>query len=208
MKSNYEKQALEARKIFLQYDRENLGEKFGLIRKDGYLFIDLLGESYRIALNTGEILQEQEGAWNVCLDFHRVMILYDILCYSAEHPQLSGEWKPLASLQVTGSNPSADPFTARTALSFSGRVPALKEACRRLNGEELSVPASADACYQIPVFPFFPLIFQFWDGDEEFAPKIMLLWDKNSLDYMHFETLFYVVGLLLERLQTLDQTNG
>lgn len=51
------------------------------------------------------------------------------------------------------------------------------------------------------MFSFFPVAFRFWEGDEEFSPVITLLWDKNSLDFMHFETLYYVMNHLLERLK-------
>ena len=68
------------------------------------------------------------------------------------------------------------------------------------------VPKSADVCSKIPILPFFPVIFQFWEGDEEFAPKIMILWDRKALDFMHFETLYYVIGLLLQRLVRLCDT--
>ena len=81
------------------------------------------------------------------------------------------------------------------------------ELARTLGGEMQSVPKSADVCSRIPILPFFPVIFQFWEGDEEFAPKIMILWDKKALDFMHFETLYYVIGLLLQRLAELCDKN-
>ena len=75
----------------------------------------------------------------------------------------------------------------------------------RLGGIRQSVPASADACYEIPLFSFFPVLFQFWDGYEEFPPKITILWDKNSLQFMHFETLYYAMNHLLERIISLAE---
>ena len=41
---------------------------------------------------------------------------------------------------------------------------------------------------------------EFWDGDEEFQPKILLLWDKVSLSYLHFETTYYLQGDLLKAI--------
>lgn len=35
----------------------------------------------------------------------------------------------------------------------------------------------------------------------------MILWDKKALDFMHFETLYYVIGLLLQRLAELCDKN-
>ena len=47
---------------------------------------------------------------------------------------------------------------------------------------------------------FFPVLLQFWEGDDEFPPKLMLLWDKNAMDFLHFETTFYLQGDIARRL--------
>ena len=54
---------------------------------------------------------------------------------------------------------------------------------------------------RIDVFPFFPVMFQFWEGDEEFSPQVRVLWDRNTMQYLHFETTYYLQGDLMERLQ-------
>ena len=54
--------------------------------------------------------------------------------------------------------------------------------------------AGADLTFEMPVLPDFSVLLQFWDGDEEFPPKILLLWDKVSLSYLHFETTYYLQG--------------
>ena len=60
--------------------------------------------------------------------------------------------------------------------------------------------AGADVTCRIPVTPFFPVLLQFWEGDDEFPPKLMLLWDKNSMRFLHFETTFYLQGDIAQRL--------
>jgi hypothetical protein len=54
----------------------------------------------------------------------------------------------------------------------------------------------ADVGFMFDVFPFLPVIFQFWDGDDEFAARINFLFDKNTMDYLHFETAGYVADYL------------
>ena len=76
----------------------------------------------------------------------------------------------------------------------------LISACESLNGVLLAPMAGADVTCRIPVTPFFPVLLQFWAGDEEFPPKLMLLWDGNTDKFMHFETTFYLQGDLLQRL--------
>ena len=208
MESNHEKQVYIARELFLGYDQQPLIEKFDLKWDEKFLYTEFLRVSYRIDRKTGEIQEEKEGeetGWEPCLDYNVVMTIYDMLCHSEERPRLSGEWTTLANLQVTGSSPSPDRFTAVTAKKLEGQPEKLRQVLERLGGIRQSVPASADACYEIPLFPFFPVLFQFWDGDEEFPPKITILWDKNSLQFMHFETLYYAMNHLLERIISLAE---
>ena len=63
--------------------------------------------------------------------------------------------------------------------------------------------AGAEVTCEIPVTPFFSVLLQFWDGDDEFPPKLSLLWDRNALRFLHFETTFFLQGDLLERLKQL-----
>ena len=143
------------------------------------------------------------GEYAECLDYQVVMTIYDVLCCSKDMPVLAHEWCPVYSLQITMSSPNADTFTGRYARLFSGNTDRLLTACKKLGGEQPVMRAGADVCWQFAVFPFFPVQMRFWDGDEEFAPKIQLLWDKKALDFMHFETIYYVQGHLMERLAEL-----
>ena len=52
----------------------------------------------------------------------------------------------------------------------------------------------------LDVFDFFPVCVRFWDADEEFPASLQFLWDANALDFLYYETLWYVMGDLLERL--------
>lgn len=220
MQSNYEKQVYLARELFLNYDQERLIRKFQLRSDADFLYLDLLGRPYRVNRHTGEIEEPDrssaeaqqdesnllckntgEETYRPCLDYDIVMTICDVLCCSKELPVLSGEWCPAHSLQVTMSAPDQERYNARYARLFSGHAGALQRACESLGGERQMVPASADVCYKLWLFPFFPVIFQFWEGDEEFDPRIMLLWDRRTLDFMHFETTFYAMGFLLDTLQ-------
>lgn len=219
MESNYEKQVYMARELFKQYDRKTMIRKFELEHDEEYLYLQLLDQKYRVRLETGEVERqradageqshqeerETQGAYEPCIDYRAVMTIYDVLCCSGEHPVRSGVWCPLHALQVTMSSPSADLSTAKCARLFAGKPEKLAEVCRRIGGVQPQLRAGADVCWEFSVFPFFPVQLRFWDRDEEFDAKIQLLWDHNSLDFMHFETLYYVMGILMQRLEDMDQ---
>ena len=72
-----------------------------------------------------------------------------------------------------------------------------------MGGEVKARLAGADVTAQIPVFSFFPVLLQFWEGDDEFAPQIRILWDSQTMKFLNFETTYYLQGDLLDRLAEL-----
>ena len=60
---------------------------------------------------------------------------------------------------------------------------------------------AGDVSYLLPLFFFIPVIHQLWDADDEFDAALKIMWDTNTLDFMHFETTFYAANHLLKRLQ-------
>ena len=92
-------------------------------------------------------------------------------------------------------------FTKKYAKQFRNSAEKLKAACKKLGGIMQKPMARADVTCLIPVTSFFPVLLQFWDGDEEFEPELVLLWDKNSNQFLHFETMFYLQGDLLDRIK-------
>lgn len=215
MMTNYDKQVYMARDLFLNYDQEEMIRKFYLDADETWIRIRMLDRMYRVSRKSGVIEYQNEikdtacgenqnmTEYVECCDYQIVMIIYDVLCYAKQKPVLAQQWCPVYGLQRTMSSPSADIFTKRYAEQFSGKCEQLRKACEKIGGKQPENRAGADVCWQLPAFSFLPVQFRFWDGDDEFQPKIQLLWDKNTLDYIHFETTYYVQGHLLERLAEL-----
>ena len=42
---------------------------------------------------------------------------------------------------------------------------------------------------------------QFWEGDEEFPPRVRWLWEENALMYLKYETMWFFLGLLRSRIR-------
>ena len=180
---NYEKQVYTGRKLFLKYDQDKLIEKYGLKHDEEYLYLKYIGTEYRIDRGNGAIEYVADDEWTDCREYTIVMTIYDFLCCSGQEvlPPLTGQWQPVS------------------------RFVTVKQACTCLGGKQTERLAGADLTFEMPVLPDFSVLLQFWDGDEEFLPKILLLWDKVSLSYLHFETTYYLQGDLLK---TILQTIG
>lgn len=201
--SNYDLQVDIAKRIFLEYDQELLIRKFRLEADADWIYLTYLNTPCCINRKDGSVEEYIKGAWKECRSFSTVMTIYDALCYhqGTTAPELTGQWCAVGTFVVTGVT-NTDTFTKKYAAMFDGRVEELKAACEKLGGVLLERMVGADVTCLIPVMPFFPVLLQFWEGDDEFPPKLMLLWDRNTDKFLHFETTFYLQGDLLERLKS------
>ena len=201
--SNYDLQVDIAKRIFLEYDQELMIRKFRLEADELWIYLNYLNTPCRINRKDGSVEEYIENAWQECRSFSTVMTIYDLLCYHQGEtaPALAGQWCAVGTFVVTGVT-ETDTFTKKYAAMFDGRTEELKAACESLGGVLLERMAGADVTCLIPVTPFFPVLLQFWEGDDEFPPKLMLLWDRNTDKFLHFETTFYLQGDILERLKS------
>lgn len=202
--SNYDLQVDIARRIFLEYDQELLIRKFSLKADDRWILMTYLNTPCRISRADGRVEELQDGVWTECRNFGTVMTVYDLLCYHKGDtaPALLHQWCTVGTFVVTGVT-NTGTFTGKYAALFDGRTEALTAACQKLGGIPEKRMAGADVTCLIPVTPFFPVLLQFWEGDEEFPPKLLILWDRNADRFLHFETTFYLQGDILERLSKL-----
>lgn len=200
--NNYDITRLESEKQFLTYDIAPMVKKYGLRQDEKFTYIVFLGSMYRISKQAGKV-ERIEGQTYIQAGFDESMTIFDVLCYAKENATLSGEYCSVMQLPGVAktANPGGDMF-GKYANRFAGKQDALRRACEILDGTPYPV---GEVAYQIPLFDFLPIVLQFWDADDEFPAQFTIKWDKNTLRYMHFETTFYAVGYLLERLVELDK---
>ncbi len=198
---NYDLQVDIAKKIFLEYDQGQIIEKYGLDADENWIYLRYLGMPCRISRASGGIEECCGGVWMECRSFSTVMTVYDLLCYHRGKfpPALLGQWCTVGNFVVTGVTNTVG-FTKKYAAKMDGKLELLRAACAEMGGAQLPTMAGADLTVRFAVTPFFPVLLQFWAGDEEFPPKLLLLWDRNADQFLHFETTFYLQGDLLERL--------
>ncbi len=138
------------------------------------------------------------------------LVIFDILtrgrAYRSEksggivrqRPVAAGRWASISELGgILGIGHDQKLRHDSAAARFSGQTERLVRACRALGG----VPCGkADVGFAIPVFRDLGISFQFWDADEEFPASIKYLFDANSLEFMHYEALWYMMHGLYSRL--------
>ena len=197
--SNYDKMARQVRSDFLTYDQGAMIRDFGLGHDEAYLYLPFCGLDYRIDRKSGAVEGSGDGfQTRFPAGYNEVMAIYDALSRAGRPHRLSGRFAPIQSLPGTGytSRVGGD-FLSPWARAFAGRTADLSRACAFLGG----IPEGrGDVACRLAVFPFLPVRFQFYDADDEFPAQVQLLWDENTLDFVYFETTFFIASHLLTRL--------
>ena len=191
--SNYEKARQAAAKHFTSYDMNRLAARPGVTDGGEELTTFLFGAPVRICKTTGDM-------WinGIPANFCQALSVYDWLCDGKPDARASGVYAPVGSLPgvlVGGSGlMMEDRVLAKTVDADPERFCA---ACRNMGGREIRL---GDLGFEVPIFPDLSMQLKFYFADEEFPPSLTFLWDKNILDFVRYETVYYIAGVLRDRL--------
>ena len=218
MKSNYDRMADDAALLFLKYDQGKIISRWNLDADQEYLYLPFFSEENALMINRssgrlsriGETSLKAEGSAgdtgmpapelpDAGSDLNmEAMILYDLLTYSDELPEVAGEWVGIA--QLGGIIGAGHEQTLRSPLAdaFAGRKSLLDGICREIGGVR---EGRGDVSCVFTVFRNFRILMQFWDEDDEFSASVRYMFDKNALRFMHYETLWYVMKVLERKIK-------
>ena len=194
--NNYQIQAAQAKRLFLQYDQQEMIRRCALEADADYLYFSFFATPYRIHRHSGDLTYLQNGNWADGNSFHEVMTVLDWLCDSKPHRYISGRWINVVShghYFHSQLQEKDDP----AARYFDQNPQAFCQACEALGG--IKYP-SADISYVIALLDDLKILVQLWHGDEEYPPRLRLLWDENTHLYLRYETTWYASALVLQRL--------
>ena len=196
MMSNYDKMLADALQRFTTYNREVLACRPGVENREDGLYTWFLGEAVLLDPACGAVMVGGRQA-----DFGETLSILDWLCDGKPTAQAAGIYCTVSSLPgvlVSGSGLSL------TGGALAARIDEKPDrycaACEKMGGK--TVPMG-DIGYCVPVFPGVAVCLKFYFGDEEFAPQLTFLWDRNILQFVRYETVYYIAGCLLQRLQEL-----
>lgn len=192
---NYDKMAEQAARIFLEHDQEQILRRYPLKADDSHIHIRFLGDQYRIDRVTGAVLRGADG--DGLADPRQALSILDMVCNRVGEPHLTGVWQTTQETSGATNAPATSSLFDKRIASFAGHAGMLAAACEALGGK--AVPGG-EVSYVIEVFDGFPTWLQFWDADEEFGAELKFLWDKATPLYLHFETLWYIMFEILDRL--------
>lgn len=197
--NNYELAQENARAHFLSYDSRLLAKAPGVWEQGEYLTFPFLGVMARIEKATGQITFSHDGfltQWKA--DFSEALSVYDWLCDRKPEAAASGEFCPVSSLPgvyVSGSGLSMTGGKLPAAIDREPEV--FRNACAALGAKRHPL---GDIGFVLDIFPGLPMALKFYHGDEDFPPALTLLWDRNILDFVRYETVYYIAGVLIRRI--------
>ena len=195
---NYQIQAQRARQRFLTYDQQQIIAKSPLTFDDDYLYLPVLDRTCMIRRQTGELFWQAGGVCTPSHDPSDAMTIFDYLCDSHRDRCLSGEFIAMANFGHqfhSGLLESGAPSALERQADQD--LPGFCRACRALGGEPVT---GGDAGFRLRFFPDLPVVLRFWASDEEFPAQLRFYWDKNTLFYLRYETMYYALGILQSRL--------
>lgn len=193
---NYRLQMKQAQERFLTYDQNRLIEKFGLTADRDFLYMSFFARPHRLSRKTGALEYEKDGQWQDGNTFPRVLTLLDILCDSRDSRCPSGVWQSMESFGMHIHRTlleERDPM----AEAFDKNPQGLAWACTRIGARPMDW---GDVGCALEVMDGLEMGMQFWQSDEDFPPQIRWFWDKNALEYLRYETMYYAVSLLRQEL--------
>ena len=197
-KDNYRIQADQAKQRFLTYDQDRLIRKLKAPADAEYIYVRFLTEPYRLDRKSGDIRRRVDDTWVDGNSYGEVMTLLDLVCDSREDRYLSGRWKSMGDFGLMFHKNLLEEKRDKMADLFDRDPEGFRRACEALGGRP--IPGS-DIGYAVELFDGLEIGVQFWHGDDEFYPRLRYLWDENALQYIRYETMYFAVPLLLERIR-------
>ena len=197
--NNYDRSRDRAQAYFLNFDLQNIIEKWKLMVKDTQLLVRLFSMEYTVCCRTGMVLR-RDGTQ---ADHNEVLTIFDLLCHEGNQT-VTGVFATVNNLKglPKGAGVGTD-FHSKYADLFDRDPERFRQACAALGGEPV---AMGDIGFRIPMFGPLSVILKFYHSDEDFPASVTLLWEENTLQFLLYETVFYAAAVLLDAIAKQMQT--
>ena len=194
--NNYEKMRADACRRFAAYDMAALASRPGVEDMGQALKTCFLGETVLACKKSGAIRVGGREA-----NFGEALSILDWLCDGRPNAAAAGEYCTVSSLPGVLVRGNGLVMSADSLAGMIHRDPErFRDSCVVMGGRP--VPMGDIGCC-IPVFPGLDMCLKFYFGDEEFPPQLTFLWDRNVLQFVRYETVYYIAGCLRSRLAAL-----
>jgi hypothetical protein len=178
-------------------DVKTAADRLGAKMAGNEMIIPFFAKPHRISAEGITDPLGSRPSFSVCV----ILFKYLLLCPAYEPRE--NDW--VSYKDFKDAAPFAGSFInhaeAPIAKYFSGRVPQLEIACRKIGGHRPLAAFSYDLCMQFNALPQIPVLLLFNDGDEEFTARSTVLFERRAESFLDMECLAMVGMLLFEYLK-------
>jgi len=181
-----------------EMDLEERAKKAGADYQKGEdgakIIIDFFSEPYHIHFPQIEFYSPSKKTVSLVT---RILLLHYLI--RADGSPLTGKW--VGYKDIPGGLLYAGVFARRVieplVRKFGNSAKWFKEIGKKLGGKSVEV---GDASFILHAFPFIPLQYVLWEGDEEFPPSVQLLFDASVDHYLSLEDIVVLGQMATGRL--------
>ena len=196
---NYAKMRQDAVDRFLTYKIENLLKNPGVSSWEKGVKTTFFSRPVYLDHTEGSILLIDGEKKKEC-DFSPTLSILDYVCDRKPSAIAANTFCPVGSLPgvfVGGSglvmkNGSLEQRIQEDPAAF-------QRACESLGGV---ATGAGDMGYRLHIFPDLCMELKFYFADEDFPPQLTFLWDKNILQFVRYETVYYIAGCLAREFRS------
>ena len=161
------------------------------------LVLSLLGREILVDRDEACLKSRKAGSW-VKVEDPLMELLLLVYLLKAGPDSLQNELISVQELKVSHFFHGPHELRLGPLLTRYGQDPkGFKEAAETLGGEALDL---ADVSYSIPALPKVPLYYLLWEGDDEFEPRVSVLFDRSVENHLSGDAIWGLVNLVSEAL--------
>lgn len=164
--------------------------------RGGYL-LPFLGDYLRVEPERRAILRLEGEAWER-IDYPMLeLIVLVYLLYSKDEP-LSHRLITVKELKDAHFFQGPHELKIKPVLErFGYDIEGFRRASKLLGGMEEDM---GDACFRLPAFPRIPVYYLLWQGDEEFPPRVSVLFDSSIEKHFQADAIWGLVNVVSDML--------
>ena len=201
--NNYDISADRAKEYFMKYSADSIIEKWQLSSDEEWMYVTFLGWNYKIRKSDREVVNLTEDRK---VSFEEVLSIFDLLAHTEGKPVASNEYAGVNSLKGQGAQVGVGEgdFFGKYAKLFGDDILSFKAACQTLAGREIKL---GDFGYEFDIFEDLKIRLKFYEADDEFPSSMMFFWNDNALEFIYYETAYYIMVFLCSRIEAIMGNN-
>jgi hypothetical protein len=161
------------------------------------LLLSFMEETLLVDLQESDLKIARHGGWEK-MNYPLLELLSLVYLLNAARASLNNEMVSAQQLKTShffqGPHElNLDPLIRR----FGNDLGGFNEAALKIGGEPQNL---ADAGFKILTFPKVPLYYLLWKGDEEFNPRLSVLFDRSIEKHLSADAIWGLVNLVSDAL--------